>query len=352
MRKFNYLIYMGRFQPPHVGHIATITKALELSDYVIVMCGSAFQPRSCKNPFTVNERWDMIKAAVPEKDRNRVICTFSYDYYLDQKWATEVQNRIKSFAFNPKATIGIIGCKKDASSYYLDMFPQWELVEMEHINLINATDIRNVFYEGWNSNSVNDFMKKASSISVNLHESTIKWLDDFRKTEEFSLLKREHEFLVKYKEAWKAAPYAPIFVTTDAVVVCSGHVLMIKRKGFPGEGDYALPGGFLGQDEKLIDGMLRELKEETKIKVPLPVLKGSIKGMNVFDSPYRSQRGRTITHAYFIELVSGELPKVKGGDDAANAFWIPLADVDGLRDHIYEDHANIIDFFVPCVNIN
>jgi bifunctional NMN adenylyltransferase/nudix hydrolase len=78
----------------------------------------------------------------------------------------------------------------------------------------------------------------------------------------------------KYKESWKAAPFPPTFVTVDAVVVQSGHVLLVKRKAMPGAGLWALPGGFLNQEETLLDGAIRELKEETKIKVPVPVLKG------------------------------------------------------------------------------
>ena len=103
----------------------------------------------------------------------------------------------------------------------------------------------------------------------------------------------------------------------------------------------ALPGGFVGFDEKLSDACLRELREETRLRVPLPVLQGSIKHQMVFDDPFRSDRGRTITHAFYIELKPDKnLPKVKGGDDAKHARWIPLADLDPAQ--IYEDHYFII----------
>ena len=69
--------------------------------------------------------------------------------------------------------------------------------------------------------------------------------------------------------------------------------------------------------ERLLDACIRELREETKIKVPGPILKGSIKRQSVYDDPYRSARGRTLTHGFYIELEpSAELPKVKGSDDA------------------------------------
>jgi bifunctional NMN adenylyltransferase/nudix hydrolase len=70
---------------------------------------------------------------------------------------------------------------------------------------------------------------------------------------------------------------------------------------------------------------------------------------HVFDSPGRSLRGRTITHAYFLQLKAGELPPVKGGDDAEKAWWMSLADLYAHEDQIYEDHLQIIQHFVSKV---
>ena len=133
-------------------------------------------------------------------------------------------------------------------------------------------------------------------------------------------------------------------MTVDAVVVQSGHILLVKRGDMPGKGQLALPGGFLNQNETMLDGAIRELKEETKIKVPVPVLKGSIKESKTFDAPNRSSRGRTITQAFFIDLGVGELPKVKGADDAEKAFWVPFNEV--KQEKMFEDHFHIIDNFI------
>jgi bifunctional NMN adenylyltransferase/nudix hydrolase len=120
----------------------------------------------------------------------------------------------------------------------------------------------------------------------------------------------------------------------------------VQRKAAPGEGLYALPGGFLNQKERIIDGMIRELTEETRIKVPDKVLIGSIKNQHVFDHPNRSQRGRTITHAFHIELPPGPLPKVKGSDDAKSAAWWRISDINARWDELFEDHGDIISYFV------
>ena len=73
---------------------------------------------------------------------------------------------------------------------------------------------------------------------------------------------------------------------------------------------------------------------------------GSLKGRQVFDDPDRSQRGRTITHAFYFEFTSGDLPAVRGSDDAARARWVPLAEARRLREHLFEDHFFILEHFL------
>jgi len=149
-----------------------------------------------------------------------------------------------------------------------------------------------------------------------------------------------------YKKQYASLPYPPIFSTADAVVVQSGHILLIKRRAEPGRGLWALPGGYVNAntDKTVLDAAIRELREETMIKVPAPVLRGSIKASRVFDAIDRSPRGRIITHAFYIQLPDGELPKVKGSDDAEKAKWIPLSEV--TSDIMFEDHYQLIQELV------
>lgn len=114
----------------------------------------------------------------------------------------------------------------------------------------------------------------------------------------------------------------------------------------PGKGLWALPGGFAGQDESVLDAFLRELKEETRLKLPLPVLRGSLKNDHVFDHPDRSLRGRTITHAFHFEFPSGELPPAKGSDDADKARWVPVSQALEMSNQLFEDHRHILEFFL------
>ena len=337
--KFDFLVFIGRFQPYHHGHHAVLTDALQHADQVIVLTGSAHQARSVRNPWTPAEREIMIRSAFDEASQNRLhIAPLMDNTYNDDAWVRSVQTTVAGIVTahhstpHSPARVGLIGHQKDQTSFYLNLFPQWGAIGVDNRAGINATDIRNKLFAS--DDELNTDCIAAPS-------STISYLNTFRNTDEFQELQSEYQFVEKYRQAWTTAPYEPTFVTVDALVIQSGHVLLVERKARPGKGLLALPGGFVDSNEKLVDACIRELREETRLKVPEPVIKGSIKQQHVFDDPYRSARGRTITHVYHIEMSpQTSLPRVKGGDDAKHAFWRPLGDIDPRE--MFEDHYDII----------
>lgn len=335
-KRYNYAVFIGRFQPLHIGHVQVIENALNIADKIIIVIGSANQPRTPKNPWTAQERAGMILMGGFELGRIKIVKIS--DQSNNQKWTSVVQEAVSQATlmdgWKDTTSIALIGHDKDESSFYLKMFPQWDLIDHDLNEVVSATDLRELYFEG----------KNLKFLRTLVPEPVYSMLERFRATPEFKILVKEFEFIKSYKKAWAVAPYPPTFVTVDAVIVQSGHILMIKRRASPGAGLFALPGGFVNQNERLENAMIRELREETGLKVPDPVLRGSIKGTGVFDDPTRSLRGRTITHAYFIELPPGPLPKVKGGDDAEKAMWIPLGEIKG--DILFEDHGFIIDHFL------
>ena len=175
---------------------------------------------------------------------------------------------------------------------------------------------------------------------------TAEFLETFKQSPKFKGLKSYFDAVRLSKEQWKGAPYAPVFHTVDSVVIKSGHVLCVRRGKAYGGGQIALPGGFLEQNEFIRTGALRELKEETAISLEKSVLDAAIKDEHVFDHPDRSERGRTITSAFFLDLGMGPLPKVKGSDDADKAWWMPLGEFYSREEEFFEDHYHIIDYFV------
>lgn len=336
---YDYLVYLGRFQPSHLAHVETVKVGLQKADKIIVLIGSSFQPRTIKNPWSWQERADMISLSLTIEERQRVIfAPIADDAYNNQRWVTQVQKVVDKCS-NSSKQVGMIGHTKDDTSFYLKLFPQWPHIEMSNIDDLHATDIRDALFTMPRQDFSNEYLPK---LPKEIHDYLLAWTYK----PEASALQFEYEFIQRYKSAYANAPYAPIFVTVDAVVVQSGHVLLIRRRSAPGKGLWAIVGGFVNSNETLVDAVFRELYEETKIKVPEPVLRGNIKQSKVFDHPNRSLRGRTITHAYHVELPPGPLPKIKGSDDAEKAMWVPLSTFSAMQDQLFEDHFHIVNYFV------
>lgn len=342
--KASMSVFIGRFQPPHKAHIEIIKQALSKTEKCLVLIGSSFQAADIRNPFTQHERVQMIDACFDADQKKRLIYDHISDNpYNELAWIKDVQRAVEdayyqNFGWQDKPEIYLIGHHKDASSYYLDIFPSYKQIEVENIYGLDSTTIRDLYFQGraeWKGAN----RKKVAQF---IPQQVMLQLADFMDTARYDKLVHEYEFHKLYKLQWAQSPYPPTFVTADAVVTCLGHILLVKRRAAPGQGLAALPGGFVGQYETIQEAALRELKEETGIKVPEPVLRGSIVKEKRFDHPKRSTRGRTITTAFHIDLHDKTLPKVKGGDDAASAKWFPLHQFIQMQEKMFEDHYYII----------
>ena len=332
-------VLIGRFQPFHNGHAWLLEKALATASNVVVVLGSSFHARNAKGPFTWQERASMIGATLEVAQRERVSFIPMRDYYDDTQWADAVCTAVAALGHQASKT-ALVGYFKDASSYYLNHFPQWHMVAAEKGPGIDATDIRKIYFEA-------EDIEVSISVLDDLVPTAIRqYLKSWAALPHYADLVQEQRFVAKYKAAWKAAPYAPIFSTVDAVVQSAGHVLLIRRGGFPGKGQLALPGGFVEQRERLLQSAIRELVEETKLGVVESTLAGALVDVKVFDHPDRSQRGRTITHAHYFDLKSDTLPRVEASDDAAQVTWVPIEAINGMEEDFYEDHFHILDYFL------
>jgi bifunctional NMN adenylyltransferase/nudix hydrolase len=336
-KAYQFGIYIGRFQPFHHGHLRSIEFALTKVDKLIIILGSHCIAMNIRNPWSTAERIELIEQCLSAEQQSRIIFLSIRDWlYSDHLWLTEIQQQVAEISGESKS-IAIFGHNKDSSSYYLDLFPHWDFIETGNYAGLNATSIRAAYFD-------------RQEYPTDIVPAPIdRFLQTFMTTDRYQTLCAEYQFIKKYQEIWSVAPYPPIFVTTDAVVVQAGHVLVIRRKTSPGKGLIALPGGFLNPDETLVDGMLRELAEETCLDLPATILRDSIVDVHVFDHPQRSLRGRTITHAYLMQLTGEELPQVTGSDDAEKAWWISFADLAAQEDCIYEDHFQIIQYFISSL---
>jgi len=107
-------------------------------------------------------------------------------------------------------------------------------------------------------------------------------------------------------------------------------VLLIQRGADPYKGCWAFPGGFMNMDETTEQCAIRELEEETGLKVT------TIQQIGAYSKVDRDPRGRTITVAYLA--IIDKPAQVTGQDDAAKAEWFPLSALPELA----FDHADIM----------
>jgi 8-oxo-dGTP diphosphatase len=114
-------------------------------------------------------------------------------------------------------------------------------------------------------------------------------------------------------------------LTVDGVILENGEILLIKRKGEPFKGKWALPGGFVEYNEKVEDAVIREIREETGVNAEIKELVG------VYSDPKRDPRGHTVSIVFLLNVISGE---IKCGDDACNAKFFNLKKLPDLSfDH-------------------
>lgn len=350
-----WAVYIGRFEPYHNGHHATALEALKRSRRLIFSLGSANSPRTISNPWTAEEREAMIRSAFSEEDNERIRFIYIEDrLYQNSEWALLVREAVRSTLFQyhagrpEKANIGLVEAAKDDTSWYVNLFPDWKdkcKIDITYLEdgdaPIGATKIRELI-----------FTNHSGFVSHAVPEGVYNQIKKDIHTNWFADLKLEYANGIAYERLYENSPkgHSVNFYTADNVVYQSGHVLLIKRKHSPGKGLWALPGGHVNPNETAEDGSIRELFEETSIKITEGVLRLSLKNVKIFDHPDRSLRARitkknarTVTISHFYKLDdSKELARVKGGDDAEEAWWFPVETIKQMRNELFEDHLDQI----------
>lgn len=345
---YDLLVFIGRFQPLHRGHQEVIEKAQKLSKQVLLLVGSSFAPRTLRNPLTYQERADLIHSIYPD-----VLTRPLQDHtYNDTGWMTEVRNHVKDVLL-PKGgkwqpngladfKVGLIGCDKDHTTYYLKMFPDWENENVAFVNPLNSTVIREQLYS--------DHLPARFAEAAIMEPSIYDWLVKFKNSEDFKPLKYMYDYIYDPVTGCRAKFGKGVKLTADTLVQCGSKILIIRRGREYGHGLLAMPGGFVEVDENetFLNAAMRELREEVRLKVPETVLRGSIVNRQVFDNPHRSERDRLITECFHVRLKNEqELPKFKGSidpDEVDEIFWMDVSDL--RREDFFEDHFHIITYML------
>ena len=342
-------VFIGRFQPFHAGHRAVVQHAMGFADSVLILVGSAFRPRTPRNPLTYVERAGGIAAALQDATVPIAVTPLVDTLYDDAAWGQNVRmaltRHILDMGLSPAdVDVVLTGYEKDKSSAYVRWFPDWGWngapVHSHGGETVSATGLRNAFY-GLVEATEDDLIARYGEVAVSV-------LAGWAHQNEGLMAGLRAEALVaadgKARQAALAESWGfPIALNTvDAVVVCAGQICLIRRGQYPGHGLLALPGGFLEAEETGLEAVLREVHEETGLDLSghTPVQR------RVFDHPDRSERGWLRTEAFVFEL-DGPLPPLQAGDDAADAMWIPMGAV--TSELLFEDHFDILETLLDAV---
>lgn len=369
-------VLIGRFNPFHLGHAYVLKQAMMTSKMVIVLIGSAGAARSPKNPFKFAERKAMIEKWALGIESDCILRILPVrDFASNNVWIKSVQATVKSAMTSVCLERNIIltdvyitGSDRDDSTWYLNAFPQWKpdlVPAMQHnpghSSDLSASSVRKILYE---SDLQDDDL---AALSAKLPQATIRFIDTFimHRRDVIDALRVQYHAIKDGKAKWAGSPFPVTFQTADAVIIQSGHVLLIRRANQPGYGLWALPGGYVNQNERIRDAAVREAEEETGIRlttgknaveITKKMLDGSIRAKELFDDPNRSERGRIITMAYLMRLDDTKsLPKVSGQNvpyyesngkeivETMDAQWKSLEWVSENPELIFEDHSQIIE---------
>ncbi len=356
-----------RGQGFHLGHMHNINEALKISKYLIILLGSHNKAIDYDDPWTTAQRREMIEACLTEEQKSRIYFQYIEDrLYNNSAWLTTAQEKVDAILMQysryrlnaidkeRQVKMCIIGHDKDDSSWYIHAFPRLDLVELPKFNLyendgpINATDIRRYIYD-----------HKLGHAKALMPEGAYNWLlKNWINTPDAQYVKDWYDHDVEEEKKYLNVPYAANFYTADSLVIHRAHVLLGKRKNFPGKGYWCIPGGHVNANETAQQAALRELREETSIGISDANLLKCLKFEKLFDHPNRSKRcrvltkkGRTVTilHCFILDD-DVEFPYIKAADDLEELKFVPFSDIANMRNQLLEDHADMLQYAISRIN--
>jgi bifunctional NMN adenylyltransferase/nudix hydrolase len=350
----DFAVFIGRMRPVHLAHMKIIEEALEKADKLVILVGSANRPRSfVVSAFEYAEVLAMLTLLYKHHIASgRLVVMplddFVYDHDGWQLNTTRVVNAVvrRTLALEGRRDVdlhslkvGLAGFGKDASSYYLNMFPEWESIQVgKQFALLSATAVRDAYFQ--RIPQLSDFA---------LDPRIIEYLRDFMHTDEFAYVVREREAIEKNIREYGRGPFS----ASDAVITWRDHVLLVNRDGRVGYGLDAFPGGMLECGETTLQCAFRELNEETRVLDLNPgfqqTLMNSMAGYRLFDAPDRDPRGHYMSHAYHFALpddFDATSLRMEPRSDARAVRLVPISEWGHKK--AFLEHFAILRKFVPA----
>lgn len=334
--RFGLAACVGHFVLPDEVQLELLRSALSRAERVRVFITRAWQAASARQPFGWRERADMLAASLDNARLSRI------DFEpVREHWDAKRTLRAVQAGLAPHHPAGTpVLCLWSGPEPEPEDRPRgWAFEEL------GDTDARSeprldALYAAHEPEAAWRGME--DELAPGTRERVRAWLD----TPELARLREEWRLIDREKKVWAAVPYPVTLVTVDAVVRSGGYVLLVERGRSPGRGLWALPGGFLERGDTVLQSALRELVEETGLPLSERAMRERLRSVKVFDHPERSQRGRVVTHAHFFDLGEDSPPPVRGGDDAAAARWLPVAQLADMETRLHDDHFHVLDEFL------
>lgn len=323
-------VIIGRFQPLHNGHVALIEQALAENDQVLVLVGSVNKERDYKNPFTVEQRFEMIRSAFEGRlFTDGLNIRGLKDKPTDDEWVQEVIANVAQLEEDPSKVV-LYTSEKDIEWYRANFL--YNTVEADSGD-IHATDIRKDLYTGC--------LKRNALALEKIPRENWDLIDSYINDRFWDFGLEMEQCIRGKKDAIIAHKFGnPIEPVAHAVVMHKGNILVVKRNSIRGKDQWAIPGGFMEATETTRQAAIRELKEETgvdllalKVKEMAQAIEENIDDLSV----------RTLGINYLYLVAPEETIEVVIDEDEVSAYkWVDVHDVLTEREILFYNHNVVV----------
>ncbi len=329
-------LVIGRFQPLHNGHLSLIDEARKQADKTLVLIGSSRQLPDFKNPFSYDERLELLTQCLPNE--SDLVIHGIPDEPTDDEWIQEVVARVNQFEEDP-TEVTVFCSSKDEDFYRSSFLYPVNTVDTHDCN---ATQVRHAWYTEslW---TVEEFIPKETKEFLENHGDHDRLSVEYTTTTESAQQKKEGH------------PFAnPVEVVSFAVIVQNNKVLLGKRGGPRGDGQWGLPGGFMNHDETTLDACMRETHEELGFDLKELIISSNAQCLSQAVEENRDNLGaRNVGINYlFVVKPEYELEVKVDSVETTDYTWVPLKEI--LEDNflLFYNHNLVVKRLVSKLGGN
>lgn len=325
-KKYDFLVFIGRFQPFHNGHSYVIREALKETNKLILLIGSAKSPICYRNPFSYEDRCKIISLNLDETTREKVIFHPLNDFiYDDDAWVDAVYKGVNDLVADESKKIGLIGHNKDETTYYLDLFPRWGYLEVSNKSGISATPIRKSYFSDSNPNNYKN---------KNISKETTDFLQNYSYSKKYDITRLEFASVDSFRASISNINILLQSNVISIILICDNKILLQTRNEFPGKNLLQPISGDILADKTIKESSLKIIKNKLCIGVKKLIYKEE---NIVFDYPKRSSLIRTIVNCFIVEIKKDECFNLKLSEDMS---WFNISEI--KEKMVYEDYFFII----------